>query len=182
MPGFTFGGPILKNCIFAFVGFNPELYGQTRRVNYPACDPVTGDPPCVDGVPHSGGVFNFSRNIQTYYTNARVDAEVSQKIRLFGSWLYQYQRVHGVNLPYDDSTQGLLNVSSATTPSVYGHNLGYKAPNVTVNVGADISITPRLVSTTRLGYYFENYGDSGYPTTGTLFLQETDGTNATTRT
>jgi outer membrane receptor protein involved in Fe transport len=175
MPGFTFGGPILKNRIFAFVGFNPELYGQTRRVTYPAC----AAPPCVDGVPQSGGVFNFSRNIQTYYTNARLDAEVSQKIRLFGSWLYQYQRVHGVNLPYDDSTQGLLNVSSATAPSVYGHDLGYKAPNVTINVGADISITPRLVSTTRLGYYFENYGDSGYPTTGTLFLQETDGTNDT---
>ena len=179
MPGFTFGGPILKNRIFGFVAFNPELYGQTRRVTYPACDPIGGNPPCLDGVPQSGGLFHFSRNIQTYYTNARVDAAVSQKVRLFGSWLYQYQRVHGVNLPSDDSTLGLQNVSAATAPSVYGHDLGYKAPNVTLNVGADISITPRLVSTTRLGYYFENYGDAGYPTSGTLFLQETDGTTDT---
>jgi len=166
MPGFTFGGPILKNRIFGFVGFNPELYGQTRRVN-------------MDGFQEGLGVLPFSRNIQTYYTNARVDAEVTQKVRLFGSWLYQYQRVHGVSLPGDDSTTGLVNASGQTDPAVYSHDLGYKAPNVTLNFGADISITPRLVSTTRLGYYFENYVDAGYPTNGTLFFWETDGTTDT---
>lgn len=160
MPGFTVGGPILKNRIFGFVGFNPELYGQTRTVDMSA-----------QGL----GKVPFSRNIQTYYTTARVDAEVSQKVRVFASWLYQYQRVHGVNLPFDDSTAGLLNISATTDPSVYGHNLGYKAPDVTFNTGADISITPRLVSTTRLGYYFENYGDAGYPTNGTLFQWQTNG-------
>jgi hypothetical protein len=165
MPGFTFGGPILKNRIFGFVGFNPELYGQTRTVDMSGFQPGLGKLP-------------FSRNIQTYYTNARVDAEVSQKVRLFASWLYQYQRVHGVNLPTDDSTAGLLNSSGQTDPAVYSHNLGYKAPNVTFNVGADISITPRLVSTTRLGYYFENYVDAGYPTDGTLFRWETNGSGA----
>jgi hypothetical protein len=164
MPGFTFGGPIIKNRIFGFVGFNPELYAQTRT---------------VDMSSQGLGTLPFSRNIQTYYTNARVDAEVSQKVRLFGSWLYQYQRVHGVNLPTDDSTAGLVNPSGSTDPSVYGHNLGYKAPNVTLNFGADISITPRLVSTTRLGYYFENYVDAGYPTSGTLFQWQTDGTTST---
>ncbi|MBZ5683315.1 MAG: TonB-dependent receptor [Acidobacteriia bacterium] len=165
MPGFTFGGPILKNRIFGFVGFNPELYGQTRTVDMSGFDPTLGKLP-------------FSRNIQTYYMTARVDAEVSQKIRLFGSWLYQYQRVHGVALPTDDSTTGLLNFSGSTDPSVYGHNLGYKAPNVTLNFGADITITPRLVSTTRLGYYFENYVDAGYPTNGSLFQWQTDGTTS----
>lgn len=159
-PGFTFGGPILKNRIFGFVGFNPEFYGVERKVDMSA-----------QGL----GVVPFSRNIQTYYTTARVDAEVSQKVRLFSSWLYQYQRVAGVGLPASDSTTGLVNVSATTDPSVYAHNIGYKAPNVTFNVGADISITPFLVSTTRLGYYFENYNDYGYPTTGTLFGWQTNG-------
>ena len=36
--------------------------------------------------------FPSAANQQTYYTTARVDAAVSQKVRLFGSWLYQYQR------------------------------------------------------------------------------------------
>lgn len=178
-PGFTFGGPIIKNRIFGFVGFNPEFSGQTRKINYAACDPVTNNPPCFVGVPLAGGLVPFGRNIQTYYTTARVDAEVSQKVRLFASWLYQYQRVAGVNLPPYDSTTGLVNAAATTDPSVYAHNIGYKAPNVTFNVGADISLTPRLVSTTRLGYYFENYVDTGYPTDSTMFQWQTDGTTST---
>ena len=164
-PGFTFGGPILKNRIFGFVGFNPEWHGITRHVN-------------MDGFQPGLGVLPFSQNTQTYYTTARVDGEVSEKVRLFGSWLYQYQRVAGVSLPGSDSTTGLVNASGSTDPAVYSHGLGYKAPNVTVNIGADISLTPRLVSTTRFGYYFENYSDFGYPTSGTLFGWQTNGLGA----
>ena len=44
--------------------------------------------------------------------------------------------------------------------------VGYTAPNQTLNFGADITLTPHLVSTTRFGYYFENYHDFGYPDHG----------------
>jgi hypothetical protein len=176
-PGFTFGGPILKDRIFGFIGFNPEWNDQERTVNYG---------------PTNGGLTPFSRNQQTYYTTARIDASVTQKIRVFGSWLYQYQRETGVNLPYSDSTSGFYNIStgcfgsatSASNPcintgtpqSVYAHALGYSAPNSTTNFGADFTLTPRLVATTRFGYYFENYHDFGYPTGGTLFGFNTSGT------
>jgi hypothetical protein len=174
-PGFTFGGPILKDRIFGFIGFNPEWNNQERFVRYAACDPVTNNPPCFASVPATGGIIPFSRNQQTYYTTARVDAVVTQKVRVFGSWLYQYQRENGVNLPFSDSTTGLANISATTDPSVYPHSVGYVAPNVTANFGADITFTPRLVSTTRLGYYFENYGDRGLPRTGTLFGWQSTG-------
>ena len=175
-PGFTFGGPILKDRIFGFVAFNPEWNDQERFVNYG---------------PANGGVIPFSRNQQTYYTTARVDASVSQKIRVFGSWLYQYQRETGAGLPFSDSTTGLYNISTGcfgaagncdgsggTNPSVYAHSIGYTAPNVTTNVGADITITPHIVATTRFGYYFENYHDFGYPTNNTLFNWQLTGTGA----
>ncbi len=42
---------------------------------------------------------------------------------------------------------------------------------------ADITITPHIVSTTRFGYYFENYHDFGYPTTGNSYYFETTGTS-----
>jgi outer membrane receptor protein involved in Fe transport len=164
-PGFTFGGPILKNKIFGFVAFNPEWNDEERKINYN-----------VPGSAFPGlGVVPFSRNQQTYYTTARVDAAVTEKIRLFGSWLYQYQRENGVNLPRSDSANGLFNVASTIDPSSYPHSVGYVAPNVTVNAGVDYSITPRVVATARFGYYFENYGDRGYPTDGTLFIWQTDG-------
>jgi hypothetical protein len=172
-PGFTLGGPILKDRIFGFIGFNPEWNDTERFLNYG---------------PNNGGVVPFSQNQQTYYTTARIDATVTQKIRVFGSWLYQYQRESGQLLPRPDSTQGYFNPatgcnSSATCPispltgqqasfgipkEVYGHVLGFVAPNTTTNFGADITLTPHLVATTRFGYYFQNYYDRGYPTNGTI--------------
>ena len=163
LPGFTVGGPIWKNHIFGFVGFNPWMQNDERGVNY--------DQPGGIG----GGLVNFSQNTRTYYTTARVDAEITQKLRVYGSWLYQLQKQYGENLPFPDSANGLFNVSSTIAPSTYSHNLGYTAPNSTTNVGVDYSITPRLILTGRFGYYFENYHDFGYPTTGTLTSWNTNG-------
>ena len=175
LPGFTFGGPIFKDKLFFFVGFNPEFNNFERFVNYG---------------PANGGVLPFSQNTQTYYSTARVDYALTQKVRLFGSWLYQYQRQAGESMPNSDMVGGLYNLSSGcygslasgdptspyycapgsgVSPSAYAHNLGYTAPNVTANFGADWTISQALVSTTRFGYYFENYRDFGYPTGGNLY-------------
>ncbi|MGH9512495.1 MAG: carboxypeptidase regulatory-like domain-containing protein [Terriglobales bacterium] len=173
-PGFTFGGPIIKDRIFAFVGFNPEFNNQERFLDYPAGGAAIGLP----NVPVSGGIIPFSRNQQTYYTDARVDAVLTQKVRVYGSWLYQYQRETGVNLPHGDSTTGVSNLDWTNDPSAFPHSVGYTAPNQTLNIGADISLNSHLVSTTRFGYYFENYHDFGYPTNGTLNIWQTDGTTS----
>jgi hypothetical protein len=179
-PGFTFGGPLIKDKVFFFVGFNPEWNDTERTVNYG---------------PTNGGETKFSQNIQTYYTTARIDASLTSKIRVYASWLYQYQRETGENLPASDNTSGYFNsatgcfgsatsasnpcISTGTPQFAFAHNLGYSAPNSTTNVGADITITPRLVSTTRFGYYFENYHDFGFPTNGELYFFETSGIGAT---
>jgi carboxypeptidase family protein len=179
-PGFTFGGPILKDRIFGFVGFNPEWNDVENTLNYG---------------PTNGGLQHFSQNTQTYYTTARVDAVINQKIRVFGSWLYQLQRQNGEAFYNADSTTGFFNsftgcfgaatsagnpcISSGVPPFALSHGLGYVAPNTTTNVGADFTITPRLVATSRFGYYFENYHDFGYPTTGTIDFFASSGINQT---
>ncbi len=87
-----------------------------------------------------------------------MDVAVSQKIRVFGSWLYQYQRQNGENLPGLDLVGGLYNLSTGcwgsnasgdptsqfycapgggVPQSAYAHTLGYTAPNITSNIGAD---------------------------------------------
>jgi outer membrane receptor protein involved in Fe transport len=160
-PGFTIGGPLLKDRLFFFAGFNPEWVNQERTVDFSG-----------QGL----GLQKFSRNQQTYYTTARIDASVTQKIRVYASWLYQYQRETGQNLPASDSTIGLFNVDASNPVFVYSHDIGYSAPNNTTNVGADFTISPHLVATTRFGYYFENYHDFGYPTDGTINNFQTSGT------
>jgi len=182
-PGFTFGGPLLpfsdrfRDKIFFFVGFNPDLNRDERRVNY---GPASAGNPAT-------GILPFSQNTNTYYTTARVDVQASKKIRVFGSWLYQLQKQHGEVLPTADSVYpynfttgtGQYNVSSSNDPSQFGHFLGFTAPNITVNTGADWAISPSVVSTTRFGYYFENYHDFGYPTGGVVDVWETNGLGQT---
>jgi len=170
LPGFTFGGPILKDRIFAFVGFNPWIQDDERRVNY-----ALSTSPTLQGL----GPVNFSSNERSYYTTARIDTEVTQKLRLYASWLYQLQKDYGESIPFWDSANGLFNTSSDIAPSNYAHNIGYTAPNSTTNVGVDYSVTPRLIVTGRFGYYFENYHDFGYPTVGTLTAWQTSGIGAT---
>jgi Carboxypeptidase regulatory-like domain len=165
LPGFTIGGPLWKNRIFAFAAFNPEFRNVERTVNYNGSGVATG-------------ILPFSQNTQTYYTTARVDAAATQKLHLFASWLYQGQRQAGESLPYADSTIGLTNLSASNDPSVYAHSLGYAAPNLTTNFGGDYTIKQTLVSTTRFGYFFENYHDFGYPTGGNTYLFEAAGTAA----
>jgi hypothetical protein len=183
-PGFTVGGPIadlfpklyglsdgvynrLKERMSLYAAFNPEFNAYEQTLNYGAAN---------------GGKLPFSQNTHTFYDYARLDAEVTQKIRVFGSILGQGQRQAGETFPQADSVQGYINTvtgcegtgSNLTCPlspvplSVYAHTLGYTAPNLTLNTGADITLSNSLVATTRFGYYFENYHDFGYPTTGAI--------------
>ncbi len=195
-PGISIGGPVadlfprlygisdsayqkLKERVSLFASYNPEFNSFEEFVNYGP----------------NGGVVPFSQNTHTDYAYARIEAEVTQKIRVFGSWLAQDQRQAGETLPTPDSVQGYYNVitgcsglgsslsctagSNFINPSTYSHTFGYTAPNSTMNYGADITLTNSLVSTTRFGYFFENYHDIGYPTSGDVYVWETGGTTAT---
>ncbi|MGB8721956.1 MAG: carboxypeptidase regulatory-like domain-containing protein [Terriglobales bacterium] len=168
-PGFTFGGPIKKDKLWFFASFNPEFKDDERVVNWNYAPTVPSPFPTVVGP------TPFSSNQQTYYTNARLDAALTQKIRVFGSWLYQYQRQSGEFLPSPDDVNGQLNTTATTPVAVYGHNLGFAAPNVTTNVGLDYTLTPRLIATFRWGYNFQNYHDFGMPTTGAFDAFITNG-------
>ncbi|MGA2673663.1 MAG: carboxypeptidase regulatory-like domain-containing protein [Terracidiphilus sp.] len=195
-PGGTIGGPLAglfpkiladhfytkeKDRVFFFAGFNPEFNAYEVKLNYGAAN---------------GGVIPFSQNTHTFYGTGRIDAEITQKIRVFASYLYQGQRQAGENLPVADSVQNYINlytgcpgaatksdnsncISSGNSPTAYAHSLGYTAPNITLNTGADITITQSLVATTRFGYYFANYHDFGYPEAGTITNYYGDGVGGT---
>ncbi|HWY03650.1 MAG TPA: carboxypeptidase regulatory-like domain-containing protein [Candidatus Acidoferrum sp.] len=171
-PGFTFGGPFIKDKLWFFASFNPEFRDRERVVNWAW--------PGNAAFASQNGPTPFSGNQETYYTNARIDYAASQKIRIFGSWLYQFQRQSGEFLPAQDSAfAGLTNPTATSPPEIYGHNLGFAAPNVTTNAGLDYTITPHLVGTFRWGYNFQNYHDFGMPTGGAFDLFDASGAGAT---
>ncbi len=174
-PGFTVGGPIAKDRLWFFLGFAPQYQSLLRSVNFgPSSFPENS----------ALGTQDFGRDSQTYFTTARLDAVLTQKIRVFGSWLYQYARESGSSLPGADpiasqATAGYLNEFINSPASQYSHGLGFSAPNSTYNVGADITLTPKIVSTTRFGFFFTNYHDLGWPTTGVDLGWQTSGVSST---
>jgi hypothetical protein len=187
-PGFVIGGPIVKDRLWFFLGFAPQYNSRARTVNF-------GPQVCLVDFPASGGCPNqalgnqiFNDDTQQYFSTARLDGTLTQKIRVFGSWLYQYSRASGVSLPYNDPTNpNLLNgggilvgagsVTGITSPlSQYAHGLGYSSPNATYNTGADITLSPQVVATTRFGYFFTNYHDFGWPSAGVDLDAQTSGT------
>jgi hypothetical protein len=155
-PGVTIGGPIMKDRLWFFAGFAPQFNSLAKTVNFGGND---------------GGAGNqyFTQDLQQYYGTARLDASVTQKIRVFGSWLYQYARETGANMPISDPVNsqlqaGYVNTSTGSPLSSFSHGLGWVAPNATFNTGADITLSPKIISTTRYGYFFENYHDFGWQT------------------
>ena len=158
-PGFTVGGPIVKDRLWFFLGFAPEYRSLGRTVDFtPSFYPGQS----------SLGQQQFSQDVQQYFGTARLDAALTQKIRVFASWLYQYGRESGANLPGADSlaSQGYHNSFIDSPVQAYTHGIGWSQPNSTYNFGADISLTPKIVSTTRFGYFFNNYHDFGWPNSG----------------
>ncbi len=81
------------------MGVDPKFTSLGRSVDFGSAN-------------NNAGVQSFSSDQQTYFTTARVDATVTNKLRVFGSWLYQLQRTTGAVLPVGDSTSGLLNPTS----------------------------------------------------------------------
>src|SRR5712692_707838 len=178
-PGFTLGGPIKKDRLWFFLGFAP--YGGTlsRTVNFgpPICNSIGGCPN------QTVGNQTFKQQNWWYYSTARLDAALTQKVRVFGSWLYQPERVTGATLPTADpisvESSTFLNNSIFTPLSQFSHSHGWSQPNATYNVGADITINPKVVATTRFGYFFTNYHDFGWPTTGADLSWGISGVGAT---
>ncbi|HEX3820980.1 MAG TPA: TonB-dependent receptor [Candidatus Sulfotelmatobacter sp.] len=176
-PGFNVGGPIIKDRLWFFAGLAPMYTDRARTVNFgpQICTNLASQfglsgPTAL--CPNAGlGNQIFNQDVQQYFGSARLDFTLTSKIRLFGSWLYQLGRESGANLPNQDPVNSqsayLINTSIlGSTVQGYSHGLGFTAPNSTYNVGADITLTPKIVSTTRLGYFFQNYHDFGWPTSG----------------
>jgi hypothetical protein len=156
-PGFTLGGDIIKDRLWFFAAAAPQYNAVRRTVSFTNSTCLAAGT-CV-------GVRSFNNNQQTYFSMGRLDYKATERIRLYGSVQYAYLRETGTAFPNADSlnSQALFNTSSNTAPDNFNNGIGDVQPNILGAAGADITITPNLVATTRFGRFYYNYADRGIP-------------------
>jgi len=157
-PGFEIGGYLMKDRLWLFTGFRPRINNIRRTVDNWA---YAGNP--LAGVPAITGTRVFNQDTQTYSALSRLDFLATSKIRLYGAWQTQYERQNGNALPNADDANGLTNTHRTQNPDNFSYQVGYVQPNTIYNTGADITVTPNLVSTTRFGYFFSDFQNRGIP-------------------
>lgn len=154
-PGGRVGGAILKDRLWYVGSLAPQFNTKRRNVDFTTAKCLAAGN-CV-----GARVFNFSE--QTYFSFGRIDYKVSEKIHVYGSAEYAYDRATGTAFPNADSHEGLPNANAGSPVDGFNGSIGYVAPNLLYSAGADITINPSIVSTTRVGRFYQNYGDRGLP-------------------
>ena len=155
-PGFQVGGPLLSNKLWMFSSYIPDMDTIHRATNFTGANP---------------GARTLSSSFIQHNMYNRLDYGLTSKIRLFGAWNYAYSRTQG-QLGAPNSANGLqLNTGASTDPNTLRSDAGTVNPLSTYSFGGDWTPTPKLVITTRYGYYFSNNEQRGTPT-GTRYFYD----------
>lgn len=167
--GFMVSGFLKRDRLWTSLGFEPQFNTLRRVVNMN-----------YGGISGTGAVHGptyFNQDSQKYYSTARIDGKITDKIRGYADWVYQYYRINGSSLPNRDDVYGLLNSSASSNPYNFNYGIGSVQPNVVFNSGVDWTINNHLISTTRYDYFFNNSADRGIPI-GVQYSYQTASTGA----
>ena len=152
-PGAIVTGYLVKDRLWMTAAIEPYFTSVRRKVNFNFNNgPVSVTGPQI-----------FTQDTQQYYAMTRLDGKVTDKIRVFGAYLYQYYRISGATLPNADSKDGLFNSNSTSNPVNFNHGVGNVQPNLVATAGADVTLNSNLVATTRYGYFYNNLHTVGTP-------------------
>ncbi|HKX32210.1 MAG TPA: carboxypeptidase regulatory-like domain-containing protein [Blastocatellia bacterium] len=143
-PGFTLGGPIIKQRLNFFAGYSPEERRTDRTVSF------TSD----------GSTRTSTRRVLQHYGIARLDYLPTQKIQVNSSFFWNPQRTTGSIFASTDGRQSI----PANDLSITG---GY-VPASNFTTSFNYTPTSKLILSVRYGYKYLNdkadaYGKSQLP-------------------
>jgi len=147
-PGFALGGPLLKNRLFFYESYMPDVERTERIVPYAF----------ISGNALSGPRQYIQERIR-HYNLSRVDFQPTSKLQVYTSYIWSPARQKG-NLPSRDARLA----PPSNDVSVQG---GF-APAQQYNAAANYMATSRLLFSARFGYKYlndklGNYGLSAAP-------------------
>lgn len=162
-PGFEIGGPILKNRLYLFTSYIPQIDTIRRLTTFTGANP---------------GPRTLTQTFTQHNAYNRLDFRAFDSLRLFASWNYAYSRTTGT-LSAPDSAYGQLNTSSTTDPNTLRADAGSVNPLALYTWGGDWTPTSKLVISGRGGYFFTNNEQRGRPV-GTRYVYQ-DTVNAASK-
>ena len=134
-PGGSIGGRILRDKLFFYESYMPEIEHTDRIVNYAA------------------GARTFKQDKLRHYNLSRLDVNPSSKVQINGSWTWSPSKRTG-GFPSRDGR--------ATAPSNDQSVLGGYIPAQAITGGVTYAASSRLVVTARYGYKYLNNKDNNY--------------------
>ncbi len=97
-PVFGLGGPILRDRVWFFASYSPQIYDEERTTEYFTTDPRTRTKTTEQ---------TYTRTRKNEYFQGRVDAQPLNTLRLTGSWTYNPYTEDGV-FPHNQISLGNL--------------------------------------------------------------------------
>jgi TonB dependent receptor/Carboxypeptidase regulatory-like domain/TonB-dependent Receptor Plug Domain len=155
-PGYSIGGPLLKDRLWLFSSYVPTLDSIHRTTTFTGTNP---------------GPRTLTSSFTQHNLYNRLDYRALNSLRLFGAWNYAYSRTQG-QLGNPDSAVGQRNTGATTDPNTLRSDFGTVNPNSVYSFGGDWTPTSKLVVGVRYGYFFNNNEQRGTPV-GTRYVYQT---------
>ncbi|MEP6913432.1 MAG: TonB-dependent receptor, partial [bacterium] len=172
-PTLNLSGPIIKDRVWFFGSYSPQIQTSHRRINYVSSDPR-------NRTTSQSLLYDFKRVSE--FAEARLDAAPTDKLRLSGRFIWAPIRDQGALPAFTETTQtpqqALIGGTTLLGPNFLGQQGGRQNSN---NIGGSAVWTPtnNLVVNFRAGRTFlnEKLGSYGIPRT-LRYLCSTAGSNS----
>ena len=151
-PGVTIGGPMIKNRLYFFAGYMPELNVTDRTNRYDSVNqPVAAN--------RALGTRQYRQETSQHYSLMRMDYAATSKLQVNTSWTWSPIKTNGALPTTDIRRAPPINDLSVT---------GGFSPAQAYTASATYAVTPKFFVSARYGYRYlnekpTNYGLPGIP-------------------